>query len=64
MISKSKHKSSDNVAVTAKKHQVITMETERKIIERVEQGEQMVHHLFKQKIVLITCANKRLFLKQ
>ena len=53
MISKSKHKSSGDIAVTAKKHQVITMETKRKIIERVEQGEKMVHHLFKQKIVLI-----------
>ena len=54
MISKSKHKSSGDIAVTAKKHQVITMETKRKIIERVEQGEKTVHHLFKQKIVLIT----------
>ena len=54
MISESKHKSSGDVAVAAKKHQVIMVETKRKIIERVEQGEQMVHHLFKQKIVLIT----------
>ena len=54
MISNRKHKSSGDVAVTAKKCQVITMETKREIIERVEQGEKMVHHLFKQKIVLIT----------
>ncbi|KAJ8791198.1 hypothetical protein J1605_020761 [Eschrichtius robustus] len=41
-MSGSKHKNSGDVAGTAKKHQVITMETEVKTIERVEQGEKMV----------------------
>ena len=41
-MSGSKRKSSGGVAGTAKKCQVITMETEVKIIERVEQGEKMV----------------------
>ncbi|TEA28395.1 hypothetical protein DBR06_SOUSAS20310028, partial [Sousa chinensis] len=40
--SRSKRKSSSDVAGTAKKHQVITMETNVKIIERVERGEKMV----------------------
>lgn len=36
-MSRSKCKSSSGVAGTAKKHQVITMETKEKIIQRVEQ---------------------------
>jgi len=39
---RSKHKSSGDVAGTAKKHQAITMKTKVKIIERVEQGKKMV----------------------
>ena len=39
-MSGSKHKSSGDVAGTAKKCQVITMETKVKIIERVEQQEE------------------------
>ena len=38
----SKHKNSGDVAGTAKKRQVITMETKVKIIERVQRGEKMV----------------------
>ena len=38
-MSGSKHKSSHDVAGTAKKHQAITMETKVKIIERVGRGE-------------------------
>ena len=38
-MSSSKGKSSHDVAGTAKKHRVITMETKEKIIERVEQQE-------------------------
>ena len=41
-MSGSKHKSSSDVAGTAKKHQVITMETKVKIIERVEQSKKMI----------------------
>ncbi|XP_067566187.1 putative CENPB DNA-binding domain-containing protein 1 [Pseudorca crassidens] len=37
-----KHKSTGDVAGTAKKHQTITMETKVKIIEKVERGEKMV----------------------
>ena len=36
MVFRSKCKSNDDVAGTAKKYQVITMETKVKIIERVE----------------------------
>ena len=35
-MARSKHKSNGDVAGTAKKHQLITMETKVKIIERVE----------------------------
>ena len=42
-MSRSRHKSSGDVAGPAKKHQAITMETKVKIIERVGQGEKMVH---------------------
>ncbi|TEA32787.1 hypothetical protein DBR06_SOUSAS4210106, partial [Sousa chinensis] len=38
----SKHKSSGDVAGTAKKRQVITTETKVKITERVQRGEKMV----------------------
>ena len=41
-MSGSKHKTSGDVAGTAKKNQAITMETKVKIIERVERGEKMV----------------------
>ena len=41
-MSGSKHKSSGDVAGTAKKHQAITMETKVKIIKRVELGKKMV----------------------
>ena len=41
-MSRSKRKSSGDVARTAKKRQAITMETKVKIIERVERGEKMV----------------------
>ena len=41
-MSGSKHESSGDVAGTAKKCQVITMETKVKIIERVERGKKMV----------------------
>ncbi|TEA39858.1 hypothetical protein DBR06_SOUSAS4610103, partial [Sousa chinensis] len=41
-MSGSKCKSSGDVAGTAKKCQVITVETKVKIIERVEQGEKIV----------------------
>ena len=41
-MSRSKHKSSGDIAGTAKKHQAITMETKVKITERVEQGEKLV----------------------
>ena len=41
-MSKSKCKSSGDVAGTAKKHQGIMMETKVKIIEKVEWGEKMV----------------------
>ena len=41
-MSGSKHKSSGDVAGTAKKHQAITTETKVKIIERMERGEKMV----------------------
>ena len=41
-MSGSKHKSSGDVAGTAKKHQAITTETKMKIIERMERGEKMV----------------------
>ena len=40
-MSRSKHKSSSDVANTAKR-QAVTMETKVKIIERVERGEKMV----------------------
>ena len=40
-MSGSKHKSSSDVAGTAKKRQVITMEKKVKIIEREERGEKM-----------------------
>ena len=39
-MSGSEHKSSSDVAGTAKKHQAIMMETKVKIIERVEQQEE------------------------
>ncbi|XP_066879268.1 putative CENPB DNA-binding domain-containing protein 1 [Kogia breviceps] len=41
-MSGSKHKSRGDVAGTAKKCQVITMETKVKVTERVERGEKMV----------------------
>ena len=41
-MSGSKHKSSCDVAGTAKKHQAITMETKMKKIEKVERGKKMV----------------------
>ena len=41
-MSRSKRKSSSDVAGTAKKHQAIMMETKVKIIERVERCEKMV----------------------
>ena len=41
-MSGSKLKSRNDVAGTAKKRQVLTMETKVKIIERVEQGKKMV----------------------
>ena len=41
-MSRSKLKSSGDVAGTAKKRQVITMETKMKITEKVEQGEKIV----------------------
>ena len=40
-ISRSKHKSSSDVAGTAKKCQAIEMETKVKIIERVKQGKKI-----------------------
>ena len=41
-MARSKCKSSGDVAGTVKKHQVITMETKVKMIERVEQQEEEV----------------------
>ena len=41
-MSRSKHKSSGDVAGTTKKHQGITIETKVKIIEKVEQQEEKV----------------------
>ena len=41
-MSGSKHKSSGDVAGTAKNCQVITMETKVKVIERVERGKKML----------------------
>ena len=41
-MSRSKRKSSSDVAGTAKKHQAITMETKVKIMERVEQQKEEV----------------------
>ena len=41
-MSGSKHKISGDVAGTAKKRQMLTMETKLKIIKRVERGEKMV----------------------
>ena len=40
-MSKSKHKSSSDVAGTDKKHQAIMMGTKVKVIERLEQGIKM-----------------------
>ena len=41
-MSRSKHKSSGDAAGTAQKCQAIMMETEVKLIEKVDQGEKMV----------------------
>ena len=59
-MSRSKHKSSGDVAGTAKKHQAITMETKVKIIDRVEQGEKMVDVACSYNIELLTVQHKEL----
>ena len=41
-MSGSKHKSSSDVASTAKKHQVIKMETKVNVIERVKWGQKII----------------------
>ena len=59
-MSRSKHKSNSDVAGTAKKCQVITMETNVNIIERVEWGEKTVDVAHSYNIELLAMQHKEL----